>query len=129
MGRRWKGPLVVGMRTESGIRISWVDESGMAGGIRDGDTRVRPENATVVHDEALDWEDGATRGAALEWLRGQYDHSLTTRYVGSAKGAEPWPPGPWEMVSTSRHVTMALYETPTEAELYPAAAEALKEQR
>lgn len=45
-------------------RISWV-RSDCAGGLRDGDSRVRPDNGAIPHNDKMDLSDGVTLAAAL----------------------------------------------------------------
>ena len=82
-------------------------------------------------DEWLpDFNDAATRGSLLERLRGLYrDPSLSTRCRSTLRtpgvAESGMTLGPWDIVSTSEHVTIGLHGTlaPTEEAALVAALE------
>ena len=59
---RWE----IGMLAKrSGRRVAWVRNDGTAGGLRDGDARVRPDNGAIPADDKPNWEDVPTIAVAL----------------------------------------------------------------
>ena len=65
-GFRW----MAGMLDSTGRRVSWlIEEHALAGGIRDGDHRVRPGNCAVHAGAVPDFDDAATRGCLLQLVR------------------------------------------------------------
>jgi len=63
-GWRW----MRGMQSMQSRRISWIAETGYAGGILLDDARVRPGNGAVAHDDVPDPDDPATAGCLLALL-------------------------------------------------------------
>jgi hypothetical protein len=66
---RWV-PGMVSQRER--IRIAWVLPGGIAGGIRDDDQRVRPDNTAVPYDDRPDWNDWGTLRAVLGLVQEAY---------------------------------------------------------
>ena len=67
-----------GMRDSSGVRVSrgvaeTPEDAFYPGGIRDGDWRVRPDNAVVTVDALPDLTDPATLGCLLALVRESWD--------------------------------------------------------
>lgn len=99
-----------------------------SGSYRYSDLVVR--EGRVYADGVPDPDDPATLGCLLALVREAYgDPRICTRYVGTLQaGTSPdscWTPGPWEVVSTSRHTPWVLAEGDTETEVLVAALEDL----
>ena len=129
-GLRWLaagGPWLDGMLPD-GAPQSGRSWSGTPDIRRHRVTRTGLRNGARRYDGfAPDFRDGATRGAALEWLREQWDCPvLSTEGVRLLNGSTVWT---WIADHTPVSLTVAALYEDTEPALYPAAAEALKEQR
>ena len=120
LGRRWLaagGPWLDGMLLSADVSGTVYRLNGSKGV---GGTLVSKRGAVLPWRRkpllAPDFRDGATKGAALEWLRGHLGRSVYP--APDAFGAGWW----WLRNDGDSFFTGA----PTEAELYPLAAEALK---
>ena len=91
------GEWGAGMLSETGIRISHSTDT-YPGGIRDGDSRVRPHNDTVKHDELPDLNDAATCAVLWGQLRERVRYMILTHGMSghrvlanvSGKVADDW---------------------------------------
>ena len=116
LGRRWLaagGPMLEAMM--------WAARDALTGEECEG---RYPEsgllNSEVYREPWPDFRDGATKGAALEWLREQWDEPAMapSYWDGQPDGCDGW-----DLTAGERPILGVNLDT--EAELYPLAAEAL----
>jgi len=82
-GFRW----LPGMRTMSGIRVSWCDAIGTNGGIQDGDCRVRPKQRVITSIE-VDWQHEQDGGSGLPDLSDPATNGCMLALVREAWGSD-----------------------------------------
>ena len=111
-GWRW----MPGMLSTCGRRISWVSGAALyqIGGLRDGDTRARPDNGPLFHNALPDFDDPATVGCLLALVREAHedpcvyvapcaekraDGTSPIWFVYTGRGKGPIATGPTEAVA------------------------------